>query len=87
MKKYEGKELEEIENEEDRKIVEIIRRLDEEYAYGEKQLHYNLGIILEIENWCKKNYGEQPSAEPEKVAIDYSKYEELIKQLKGESGC
>ena len=30
---------------------------------------------------------EQPSAEPEKVAIDYSKYEELIKQLKGESGC
>ena len=31
LKKYEGKELEEVEKEEDRKILEIIRRLDAEY--------------------------------------------------------
>ena len=31
IKQYQGKQLEEIENEEDRQIVEIIKRLDEEY--------------------------------------------------------
>ena len=31
MKQYEGVPIEEIENEEERRIVEIIRRLDEEY--------------------------------------------------------
>ena len=31
MKQYEGQKLEEVENEEDRRILEIIRRLDEEY--------------------------------------------------------
>ena len=31
LKQYEGKKLEEVEDEEDRKILEIVRRLDEEY--------------------------------------------------------
>mgnify|MGYP003313117925 CR=1 FL=1 len=33
IKKYDGKELEEIENKEDRIIVEIVKRLDSEYNY------------------------------------------------------
>ena len=32
MKKYNGVELKEIENKEDKKIVEIIRKLDDEYG-------------------------------------------------------
>ena len=58
-KNYEGQNHPKIENDEDRKIVEIISELDEEYAYGEMQLHYNLGQALKIENWCKTNYGEK----------------------------
>ena len=36
LKQYKGKELEEIEDEEDRKTVEIIRRLDKEYKISLK---------------------------------------------------
>lgn len=31
LKQYEGKKLEEVENEEDRRILEVVRRLDAEY--------------------------------------------------------
>ena len=54
LKQYEGKELKEIENEEDRRIVEIIRRLDAEYG-----LSISLKNVLEIENWCKKNFKDK----------------------------
>ncbi len=59
LKKYDGKKIEEIENEEDRRILEIVRKLDEEYAFGHLQSHENLGIVLQIENWCKVNYGDK----------------------------
>lgn len=36
IKKYDGKKVEEIESEEDRQIVEIVRRLDEEYGLDAK---------------------------------------------------
>ena len=54
IKPYEGMTLEEIENEEDRKIVEIIRHLDEEYGLGE-----SLKNALRIKAWCEKNYGDK----------------------------
>ena len=57
--KYEGEETSSISNEVDRNIVEIMRRIDREYAYGWKQTYYSLGQILEIENWCKENFGEK----------------------------
>ncbi len=54
IKKYEGKELSSIEDEEDRKIVEIIAKLDREY--GLKILFKN---ALEIKDWCeRKNEGK-----------------------------
>ena len=59
LETYEGKSLEKVENEEDRMILEIIRRLDEEYAFGHFQLHENLGNTLKIENWCKENFGDK----------------------------
>ena len=37
IKKYEGVPIEEIENEENRKIVEIIRKLDEEYNFRKQK--------------------------------------------------
>ena len=54
VKKYEQKNLEEIENEEDRKIVEIIRELDRKYGLGEA-----LKNALEIKAWCEKNYRDK----------------------------
>ena len=54
IKKYEGKSIEKIENEEDRKIVRIIRELDKEYGLGD-----NLKNALEIREWCKKNMGKK----------------------------
>ena len=54
LKQYEGKDFEEVENMEDRKILEIVRKLDEEY--GKSQ---SLKNVLEIENWCEKNYGDK----------------------------
>ena len=54
LKQYEGKKLDEIENEEDRRTVEIVRRLDEEYGLGKA-----LKNTLEIENWCKTNFDDK----------------------------
>ena len=54
IKPYEGMPLEEIKNEEDKKIVEIIRQLDEEYGLGQ-----SLKNALEIKAWCEKNYGDK----------------------------
>ena len=54
MKQYEGQEIADIQNEEDRKILEIINRLDREYGIGEL-----LKNALKIEKWCKENYGEK----------------------------
>ena len=58
-KQYEGQEISSISNEVDRNIVEIIRRIEKEYAYGAKQTYFNVGTMLEIENWCKEKYGEK----------------------------
>ncbi len=55
MKQYKGKKLEEVENEEDRRILEIIDRLDSEFGLG-----ISLKNALKIENWCKVNYGDKP---------------------------
>ena len=57
--KYEGKPIEKIENEIDRRIVEIVRRIDEEYAYGPHQSRESIGIALQIEKWCKERYGDK----------------------------
>ena len=63
MKKYEGIELEQIKDEEDREVVKIVRRLDREYAFGIRQIHESLGIALKIENWCKINFGDKEAWE------------------------
>jgi len=95
LEKYEGKELEEVENEEDRRVLEVIRRLNEKYAFGEKQLHYNLGRVLEIENWCKINYGDKekwdrklPSSistdeEEKKLGVDLAHIRQKLKKYEG----
>ena len=54
MKKYEGQEIADIQNKEDRQTLEIIDRLDREYGLGE-----SLKNALKIEKWCKENYGEK----------------------------
>ena len=54
LKQYEGKELEDIKNEEHRKIAEIVRSLDKEYGLGAR-----LKNALEIENWCRENFGDK----------------------------
>ena len=54
IKQNEGKAAEEIENGEDRRIVEIVRKLDEEYGLGD-----SLKNAIEIEEWCKEEYGEK----------------------------
>jgi len=54
MKQYEGQEIADIQNEEDRKIYEILERLDKEYRLGE-----SLKNALKIEKWCKEKYGEK----------------------------
>ena len=41
-------------SEEDRKIIEIVKRLDEEYGLGE-----SFKNALKIKNWCKVNYGDK----------------------------
>ncbi|MBO4293203.1 MAG: DEAD/DEAH box helicase family protein [Clostridia bacterium] len=60
LKQYEGIPIEQIEDKDDRKIAEIIERLDREYAFGEGQIHNLLGNALEIENWCKEKFGDKP---------------------------
>ena len=54
MKQYEGQEIADIQNEEDREILEILERLDKEYGLGE-----SLKNALKIEKWCKEKYGEK----------------------------
>ena len=54
MKQYEGQEIVDIQNEEDRKILEIINRLDREYGLGKP-----LKNALKIEKWCEEKYGEK----------------------------
>ena len=54
LNQYEGKELGEIENEKDRRIAQIIRKLDEEYG-----LSKSLKNALEIENWCKISFRDK----------------------------
>ena len=54
IKKYEEKPIEKIENAADRRIVEIIRNLDEEYGLGD-----SLKNALEIKEWCESTYGEK----------------------------
>ena len=90
IKQYEGKEIEEIENIEDRRIIEKIRRLDEEYGKSK-----SLKNILEIENWCQKNYGDKeiwekklPSAsskeeEEKRLGLALSRIKKRIKQYEG----
>ena len=54
MKQFEGQEITDILDEEDRKILEIVNRLDREYGLGK-----SLKNALKIEKWCKENYGEK----------------------------
>ena len=54
MKQYKEQEITDILDEEDRKILEIINRLDREYGLGE-----SLKNALKIEAWCKEKYGEK----------------------------
>ena len=68
IKEYEGKDIEEIENEEDRRIAEIVRRIDNEFGLGD-----SLKIAMKIENWCKVNYGDKEIWDrklPSRVAKD-----------------
>ena len=58
IKQYEAIELSKIEDEEDRKIVEIIRNLDKEYGLGD-----SLKNALEIQEWGLENYGEKKKYE------------------------
>ena len=70
MKQYEGQEIADIQNEEDRKILEIINRLDREYGIGEL-----LKNALKIEKWCKENCGEKEIYE-RRLPSTYAKNEE-----------
>ena len=82
-KKYEGIELDDIKNKEDRQIVEIVRRIDSEYGLGNF-----LKSALKIEHWCKEHYGDKPVWErnlPSR-AVSNDDYEidlgEKLKELK-----
>ena len=91
MKQYEGKESADIQNEEDRKTLEIIKRLDREYGVGE-----SVKNVLKIEKWCKENYGEKeryerrlPSSraeneEEKKLGTALSNLRVKMKQYKGQ---
>lgn len=52
---YSGIELKDIKDEEHRKIVEIMRRIEENY-----DLNAQYKNILEIEEWCKRKYKDKP---------------------------
>lgn len=54
LKDYDEIELEEIENEEDRKIVEIVRKLDTEYGLGA-----SLKEALQVKEWCQENFKDK----------------------------
>ena len=74
IKKYEGRAIEEIEEKEDKKLVEIIRKLDEEYG-----IESSLKNALEIKEWCEKTYGDKKIWDrklPNQLSED--KYEESL---------
>ena len=54
IKGYKGQDITKIRDEEDRKIIEIIERLDREYGLGEA-----LKNAIKIEKWCIEKYGEK----------------------------
>ena len=54
MLPFEGQEITDILDEEDRHILEILDRLDREYGLGE-----SLKNTLKIEKCCKENYGKK----------------------------
>lgn len=58
MNKYKEKTLDEIEDENHKKIVEIIRYLDKEYG-----LSPYLKNAIVIKKWCEENYGAKPREE------------------------
>ena len=70
IKQYEGKGIDKVENIEDRKIIEKLRELDEEYGKSE-----SLKNILKIENWCQTNY-ENKEIWKRKLPNEKSKEEE-----------
>ena len=90
IKKYEGKELSSIEDEEDRKIVEIIRRLYREYG-----LKIPLKNALEIKDWCERKNEGKPiwerslpnryaeDEEERALAIKLSNIRKTIKKYEG----
>ena len=91
MKQYEGQEIENITNEEDRQILEILERIDKEYGLGE-----SLKNALKIENWCKEKYGKKeiwkrklPSStskdeEEKKLGRDLANIRKKMKQYEGQ---
>ena len=68
LKQYQGIPLNKIENDEDRKIVEIIRHLEEQYgkyiAGNSRRTH--LGNALEILDWCQE-MSEKVSADSRRL--------------------
>ena len=54
IKEYKGQDITNIQDEEDRKIIEILERLDREYGLGQA-----LKNAIKIEKWCKRTYGEK----------------------------
>ena len=54
IKKYKGQDITNIKDEEDKKIIEIIKKLDREYGLGQ-----SLKNAIKIEKWCRETYGEK----------------------------
>ena len=71
VKKYEGREISKIQNEEERKIVEIIEKLDKEYGLGK-----SLKDAIKIEKWCKEKYGDKEIEERSLPSSDSEDEEE-----------
>ena len=59
INEYKGIPIDEKKDEDYRRIAEIIERLERKYAFGTKQIHFQLGKALEIENWCKENFRDK----------------------------
>jgi len=96
LEQYDGKKLDEIVDEEDRKTVEVLRKIEEQYAYGRGQKHYKLGQILKVEKWCKENFEDKekwerrvPNSKSEdenesRLGISYIKFgQKLLEQYEG----
>ncbi len=58
MKRYKDIDIEEIEDEEHREIMKMIKALDEEYGMSE-----SLRNAIRIKKWCEKTYGDKPREE------------------------